>query len=153
MLGFDWDVPPRNLKVDPTNTNFSRKSDPFMSFYIPISPILSQIRSFYQYFLKFEPIFGKFWKMDPFVYQILHFIRGHSYTKRLILLACWRHVPVGSFVMSTPPRVKMISSSEANFWTTILLHIPIKSMWWIPSLGAVFPAPTLYLHLHMMIKG
>ena len=28
-FGFGWEVPPRNLKVDPYNYNFSRKSDPF----------------------------------------------------------------------------------------------------------------------------
>ena len=45
---------------------------------------------FFPNFLKFESIFGsnlgKFWKINPFTYQILHFIRGHSYTKGLILL-------------------------------------------------------------------
>ena len=48
---------------------------------------------------------AKFWKIDPFIYQILHFIRGHSYTKRLILLPMLAAHPcrVLNFVLSTPP--------------------------------------------------
>ena len=38
-------------------------------------------------FEQHNQIFLKFLgKIDPFIYQILHFIRGHSYTKRLISL-------------------------------------------------------------------
>ena len=86
-FGSGRDVPPWNLKVDPYKYQFFKKKLPI---HIPIGPILGQIlnkiTNFFQNFLKFEPNLAKFRKIDPFIYQILHFIRGHSYTKRLILL-------------------------------------------------------------------
>ena len=45
---------------------------------------------------------GKLWKMNPFVYQILHFIRGHSYTKRLILLPMLAACACKVFCTETP---------------------------------------------------
>ena len=73
-FGFGRDVPPWILKTH-TNT---------------IRPILRQILSkIIRCFLNLSQFkFGKILKKWPIhvAYQSLHFIRGHSYTKRLILL-------------------------------------------------------------------
>ena len=92
------------------NTKFSRKSDPFINMCQSaraIGQILNKITQFFQnlsqFCLKFGEILIKYY---PFIYQILHLRRGHSYMRRLILLpmlGIWRHIPVGSLVLSTPP--------------------------------------------------
>ena len=46
---------------------------------------------------------GNFSKINPFIYQILHFIRGHSYTKRLILLPMLAAHPCRVFCTKYPP--------------------------------------------------
>ena len=66
------------------------------TIHIPIRPslaflgqILSKIAQCFQNFPKMSQIgsnLRKFWKIYAFIYQIMHFIWGHSYTKRLILL-------------------------------------------------------------------
>ena len=55
-------------------------------------------------FLKLERSnLGKFWKINPFLYQILHFNRGHSYIKRLILLSMLAAHPHRVFRTEYPP--------------------------------------------------
>ena len=69
-----------------TNSNFARKSDPFN---MPIGPIFAKFWTKLPDFSKdfFGSNLGKFWKIDPFIYKTSHFIRGHSCTKRLLLLS------------------------------------------------------------------
>ena len=97
-FGFGRDVPPRNLKIDPYKYKFFKKQ---WSIHIPICSILGQILSkiawFFQNCLKFEPIksthsYTKF----CILYGIIHIPRGW------FCYPCWRHIPVGSFVLSTP---------------------------------------------------
>ena len=117
-FGFGRDVQPRNLKVDPYKYQFFKKKWPI---HIPFGPIfgkiLSRIARFFQNFLKFEPVlaqiwasFGSnlenFWKINPFIYQILYFIRGHSYTKRLMLLPMLAAHPRRVFCTKYPPGPK-----------------------------------------------
>ena len=78
-FGFDRDVTPWNLKVDPYKYQFFKKKWPI---YIPIRPNFEQNHLI---FPKFWLKFGKILKINPFTYQIMLFMRGHSYTKRLIL--------------------------------------------------------------------
>ena len=75
--------------------------------------ILSKIAWFFQSFFKIwanrGPNLGKFWKIDPFAYQILHhFIRGHSYTKRLILLPMLAAHPRKVFCTDIPPILELV---------------------------------------------
>ena len=73
---------------------FQNKSDPFMyqsAKFWTKSPNFSEIL----------PL-GKFWKIAPFIYQILHFIRGHSYIKRLILPPMLAAHPRGVFCSEYP---------------------------------------------------
>ena len=57
--------------------------------------------------VKFEPILAQigeiFEKIDPFMYQILRFLRGHSYTKTLILLPMLAAHPRRVFCTDYPP--------------------------------------------------
>ena len=80
--------------------NFEHNHLIFSKFYLTFEPILAQI-------------WQKFWKFDPFIYQILHFVRGHLYMKRLILLpmlaACPRRVFCTEYP-SPPPTGKGSSS-------------------------------------------
>ena len=86
-FGFGRDVPPWNLKVDYTNTSFSSQNNSFIYQLAQfLGQILNKITNLFQHFLKFWLRFGQIVKNRPFIYQILHFIRGHSYAKRLILL-------------------------------------------------------------------
>ena len=64
-------------------------------------PIFSKI---FLILSQFWPNLAKFWKIVPFIYQILHFIRGHSYTKRLILLPMLAAHPRRVFCTKYPPR-------------------------------------------------
>ena len=86
-FGFGRDVPLRNLKEDPYKYQFFKKKWPI---HTPICSILGQFSvkspDFVKIFLNLSQFWFKFGKINPFIYQILHFIRGHSYTKRLILL-------------------------------------------------------------------
>ena len=91
QLSFCRDVPLQNLKVDPYKYQFFKNKWPI---YISICTILGQILSnITQFFLNFGSNLGKFWKIGPLfhIYQILHFI-----------YPCWWHIPVRSFVLSTP---------------------------------------------------
>ena len=90
-FGFGRDVPPRNLKVDPYKYQFFKKKWPFHK---AIGPILAQIfeqnrlifPKFSYIWANFGSNLGTFWKIEPFIYQILSFVSGHWYTKKLILL-------------------------------------------------------------------
>ena len=97
-----------------TNTNFSRKSDPFN---MPIGPILRQILNKITKFSKefFGSHLGKFWKIEPFIYKTLHFIRGHLCAKRLILLP---------MLVAHPRRV---------FWTEYPLAVIIDQIYSVES--------------------
>ena len=56
----------------------------------------------------FEPILVQIWetwKIDRFIYQITHFIRGHSYIKRLTLLPMLAAHPRRFFCTKYPQRV------------------------------------------------
>ena len=82
---------PNEEKVDPYKYQFFKKKWPINISICPIfGQILSKITRFFPKFPYIWARFGsnlwKFWKINPFIYQILHFIRGHSDTKRLILL-------------------------------------------------------------------
>ena len=106
-----------------TNTNFSRKSDPFN---MPIGPILRQILNkitrFFKRFLWLK--FRKILKIDPFIYKTLHFIRGHLCTKRLILLPMLVAHPRSDFCTEYPLAViiDQIYTVESVFinWTPFL---------------------------------
>ena len=106
-----------------TNTNFSRKSDPFN---MPIGPILRQILNKITKFSKdfFGSHLGKFWKIEPFIYKTLHFIRGHLCTKRLILLPMLVAHPRRVFCTEYPLAViiDQIYTVESVFsnWTPFL---------------------------------
>ena len=71
-FGFGWDVPSRNLKVDPYKYWFFKKKWPI---HIPFGPILGSILSkltrFFPNFIKFEPILAQirenFEKIDRFI--------------------------------------------------------------------------------------
>ena len=97
-FGFCRDVPLQKLKVDPYKYQFFKIKWPLYLCYT--LPNFEQNRLILQKFsyiwANFGLNLGKFWKVDPFKYQILCLIRGHSYTKRLILLpmlmACPRRV-------------------------------------------------------------
>ena len=52
--------------------------------------------------------FRKFWKYDPCLYQFLHWIRGHHYTRRLILR------PISAARPRTDPYTKNPPGSESN---------------------------------------
>ena len=84
---FGKDVPPQTLKVDAYKYQFFKKKLPI---HLPIGPIWGQIWAkspdFSKFFKNFGSNLGKFWKINPFIYQILHFIRCHLHTKWLILL-------------------------------------------------------------------
>ena len=78
-LGFDRDVPPQNLKVDPYKYQFFKKKWPI---HIPIcsiwGQILNKITQFFQNFLKVKPILAQIW--ENFDKKL-----AHSYTKCFIL--------------------------------------------------------------------
>ena len=58
-------------------------------------------RSFDQNYPNFAQILEKKLKIDSFIYQILHKIRGHSYIRRLILLPMFTARPhIGYFVLT-----------------------------------------------------
>ena len=67
---------------------------------------------------------GKFWKIDPFIYKTLHFIRGHLCTKRLILLPMLVAHPRRDFCTEYPLAViiDQIYTVESVFsnWTPFL---------------------------------
>ena len=48
--------------------------------------------------------FRKFWKYDPCLYQFLHWIKGHRYTRRLILWPISAAHPQIDFCTKTPTR-------------------------------------------------
>ena len=92
----------RIWKQTHTNTNFSRKSDPFIYQLDQFSAkFWAKSSDFPKIFLNLS----QFWKIDPFIYQILHFIKGHSYTKRLILLPMLAAHPRRVFYTEYPRKV------------------------------------------------
>ena len=104
-FGFDRNVPPRNLKVDPYKYQFLKKKP------IPIGPmILSKIVKFFLNFLKFVPILAQIFII--FLKRLIHipnsvFYKGSFiYQRRLILLPMLAARPVGSLV--SIPRVCLI---------------------------------------------
>ena len=103
-FGFGRDMPLQNLKADPYKYQFSRKSDPliyqlaqFLAQFWAKSPDFSKIFvNLSQFWLKF----GKILKINPYIYKILHFIRGYLYTKKLILLSMLAAHPCKVFLLS-----------------------------------------------------
>ena len=49
---------------------------------------------------------GTFWKINPFMYQILHLTRSHSYTRRLNLLPMLKARPCRAFRTENPLPIK-----------------------------------------------
>ena len=140
-FGFGRDMPLQNMKGDPANTNFSWKSDPF---------IYKSVQFWAKSWRKF--FFEDFWNLSQFwlkfIYQILHFIRGHSYTKRLILLpmlmACLRR----SFVLSTP--LSTLPSIKCAVMSSPLLYWDIVLVWgYTPPLPLTMPLPGATVFAHM----
>ena len=128
-------MPLQNLKVDPYKYQFFKKSDlyiyqsaQFGAKFWAKSPNFSKI------FLKLSQ-FGsnlrKFWKIGPFIYQILHFIRGHSYTKRLILLAMLAAHPHRVFCTEYPPGGR--SFNTWHWWSQWGSHLLVVLSPWIQT--------------------
>ena len=94
---------PAELESRPIQIPIFKKEWPI---HIQMGPILSKIAQFFQNCLKFEPILAQIWQKLWKTTQ--------SYTKFCILWGfihiprgwfCypyWQHIPVGSFVLSTP---------------------------------------------------
>ena len=55
----------------------------------------------------FRAKFWKFWKYDPCLYQFLHWIRGHHYTRRLILRP----------ISAARPRIDLCTKNSPWAWT------------------------------------
>ena len=97
-LGLVGDLQVGKLKIDPYKYQCLRKKWPIHD-HKPIGPMFGQILSknhqilpqFSWIWVNLGSNFGKFWKIDPFLYQILHFMIGHSYIKTLILLPIQRY--------------------------------------------------------------
>ena len=107
-FGFGRDVPQGIWKWTHTNTNFWRKSDPFIYqsawFWANFGSNLSDF--FSSSFLKFEPIFLKFrtiLKIDPFKYQIFHKMEIIDIPGGWFCYPCLCHDPVGFFLPSPSP--------------------------------------------------
>ena len=111
-FGIARDVPPRNLKVDPYKTIFfSRIVDLFIYESIQFWAKLSKITRFFQNCLTFKTILVQIWENfekkkkktthSHFAVYKVSFIRIPS---DWFYYPCWRHIPVGSFVPSTPVR-------------------------------------------------
>ena len=81
-----------NLKVRSIHIPLFKKKWPV---HITISSIFDQNYVLSKIFFNLSQFWFKFGKIDPFIYQILHFIRGHWYTRRLILLPMFPAVPWG----------------------------------------------------------
>ena len=62
------------------------------------------------FFPYFRANFGRFWKYDPCLYQLLHWIRGHRYTRRLILQPISAARPRIDLCTKNPP------PGGQNFW-------------------------------------
>ena len=87
---------------------------------------MNKITNFFpKIFLNLSQFWLNFGKIDPFIYQILHLTRGHSYTKRLILLPmlaahlcrvfCTKYPP-------PPPRIQVDLSRL--FMLCVSFHTP-----------------------------
>ena len=93
------------LKLDSYKYQFFKKK---WAINKPISPILGQILSkiaqFFQNVLKYEQSLAQIW--ENFESRPIHTpnfaFYKESYTKHWFFYSCWQHVPVGSFVLSTP---------------------------------------------------
>ena len=108
MFGFGKDVPLQNSKVDPSKYQFFKEKWPtYKPIIPPINPILDKILSkisptskilwnLSQCWLKF----GKILKNRPI---LISNFKGHYKPRGSFCYPCWRHIPVGSFVLSTPP--------------------------------------------------
>ena len=98
-------MPPQNLKVDTYKYQFLKKKWPI---HIPIGtnfpPNFEQNHPIFPKFFLSSNL-GKFWNIDPFIYQILHFIKCHLYTKRLILLPMLAAHPRRIFYTEYPPDI------------------------------------------------
>ena len=72
---------------------------------------------------------GKFWKIDPSTYQILHFIRGHSYTERLILLPMLAAHPRRVVCTENPTIHDMIHVEDLKLNLIIIFHFSDSLVW------------------------
>ena len=107
-FGFGWNMPcefesrPIQIQIFHENVTHSYTNQPILG-----QILWEKIARFFQNFLifwaNFGSNFGKFWKIHPFIYQMLHFIRVHLYTKRLILLPMLAARPRWVFFTEYPP--------------------------------------------------
>ena len=131
-FGFGRDVPLQNLKVDPYKCQFFKKK------WLIHMPIYAQLWAKFwaksPNFSKIGSNLGKFWKINPFIYQILQFIRGHSYNKRLILLLMLAAHPSRVFctrpIPQPPPQVTEHGGARLVItYTTLKLQATIITIW------------------------
>ena len=107
-VGFGRGMPPWNLKVDPYKYQFVKEK---------VTPFIYQSALFLPKFWAKIPDFSN----ESILAKIYeHFAKStHSYTNFCVLrevihiprdwscYPCWRHIPVGSFVLSTPPPLRL----------------------------------------------
>ena len=130
-----WDLKRRPILIP----NFVKKWDTFLyqrhkflakftknfTLFSKIVKLPSKFQKFWyqidEIWAHFRPNFTKFWKYDPCLYQFLHWIRGHCYTRRPILRPisvarpqidlCTKNPPGGFVTISCYAR---ISYSDRN---------------------------------------
>ena len=134
-----WDLKSRPIFIP----NFAEKWDPFLyqshKFYAKITKnftlfskivkLSSKFRKFwYQIWWNwayFCANFRKFWKYDPCLYQFLHWIRGHLYTRRLILRPISAACPRIDLCTKNPPPRGLILLSD-TFEIYICFQVPVR---------------------------
>ena len=80
---------------------------------------------------------GKFWKIDPSIYQILHFIRVIHIPRGWFCYPCWRQFPEGSCTEYPPPRVSppcncnpiWIEQKNVTFWSKVEICCVVGFIW------------------------
>ena len=128
-FGFGRDVPPRNLKVDPYNTNFSRKSDPFMYQLVQfVAKFWAKSPDFSKFFLNLSQFwlkFGELLKNQPIHIPNFAFYKGSFIYQEADFATHVRHIPVGSFVLSTP---RVTTGCFVPIDHSVLLHWILTSL-------------------------
>ena len=73
----------------------------------------------------------KFWKYDPFLYQFLHWIGDHRYTRRLILRPISAARPQIDLCTKNPPPpdVSLMAKIKRVKWTPFKLVLRNSMMW------------------------
>ena len=85
-------------------------------------PNIEQNHRFFINFIKFEPILAQTWEnfeKSTHSYTEFCILKGSIHTWRgWFCSPCWRHIPVRSFVLSTPP------------WQPLFCGLPGLKIWW-----------------------